>query len=31
MGEQSALEAALEEKTRRWLYLNELAEQIAAQ
>ena len=31
MGEQSALEGALEEKTRRWLYLNELAERIAAQ
>ncbi|MGN8874662.1 ABC transporter ATP-binding protein [Pseudoflavonifractor sp. HCP28S3_F10] len=29
--EHSALEAALEEKMERWVYLNDLAEQIAAQ
>ena len=29
--EHSALEAALEEKLERWVYLNDLAEQIAAQ
>ena len=29
--EQERLKAALEEKTERWLYLNELAEQIEAQ
>ena len=29
--EQERLKAALEEKTERWLYLNELAERIAAQ
>lgn len=31
MGELEGLEAQLEEKAERWLYLNELAEQIAAQ
>ena len=31
MDEKSALEAQLEEKTVRWLYLNDLAERIAAQ
>ena len=31
MEEKSALEAQLEEKTERWLYLNDLAERIAAQ
>lgn len=31
MEEQSELEAQLEEKTERWVYLNELAEKIAAQ
>ena len=31
MDEKSALEAQLEEKTERWLYLNDLAERIAAQ
>ena len=31
MDEKSALEARLEEKTERWLYLNDLAERIAAQ
>lgn len=29
--ERSAVEAALEEKTERWVYLNELAEKIASQ
>ena len=29
--QQSALEAALEEKTERWVYLNELKEKIDAQ
>ena len=31
MDEKAALEAQLEEKTERWLYLSELAERIAAQ
>lgn len=31
MAEASALEAALEEKMERWVYLNDLAEKIAAQ
>ena len=31
MAEQTALEEKLEEKTERWMYLNELAERIAAQ
>ncbi|MBP3646461.1 MAG: ABC-F family ATP-binding cassette domain-containing protein [Clostridia bacterium] len=31
MGEKSALEAQLEEKTERWVYLYDLAERIAAQ
>ena len=31
MEEQRDLEAKLEEKTERWVYLNELAEKIAAQ
>ncbi len=31
MAEQSQLEAALEEKTERWMYLTELAEKIAGQ
>ena len=30
-GELEKLSAALEEKTERWVYLTELAEQIAAQ
>ena len=30
MQEQQVLEAALEEKTERWLYLTDLAERIAA-
>ena len=28
MGEKEALEAQLEEKTERWVYLNDLAERI---
>ena len=31
MEEQKALEAQLEEKTQRWMYLEELAEKIANQ
>ena len=31
MGEKAKLEEQLETKTERWLYLEELAEQIAAQ
>ena len=31
MAEQTALEEALEEKTERWVYLNELKEKIDAQ
>ena len=31
MGEKTKLEEQLEAKTERWLYLEELAEQIAAQ
>ena len=31
MAEQTALESRLEEKTERWIYLNDLAERIAAQ
>ncbi len=31
MAQQEQLEAALEEKMERWVYLNELAEKIAAQ
>lgn len=31
MAEKEKTEAALEEKTERWVYLNDLAEQIGAQ
>ena len=31
MAEAGQLEAALEEKTERWMYLTELAEKIAGQ
>ena len=31
MAEQAALEQQLEEKTERWVYLNDLAERIQAQ